>query len=406
MLRGLKEAQGDGSLAWAHAEKAEAICKSSLSDEQCVEDLIWCWGYALRIAKVENDEAFDVVMARLRTYTQAFPNSDTLASAFARALDLRGEVIVEARDSDTMEERLLSLASQMETMAREMPDFANVQWSRAGLWLDLALAWVKDGKRGLRIGAIARDVDEFTQPFPFHLLQGQRISIWQQLANYESRHGVAPEEAERIARRITLAAEPFHSNEGVLSSVAWAWECAVFGWHRDTRAWKSCERALRHLQVWLAESPSGVDGACAHVSAWGLLLNVHRQRRDFDAFARLEPEALDCAESARAAYPDNEDIAEYAGYVIAQIASGRWDRTAGRAAIEEMTTRIQTLTDQFPHSENLQENSALANRLLHGLATNTPPASPADAQFGASVSAPRLVQFGSSHQDQNPQPKE
>ena len=372
ILQKLKETNGDASLAWAQAEAVEAICKPFLYDEACVGYLIWCWGYTLGISGAADDEAVDGVIARLRCYASAFPNSAEIPAALARALHLRMEALGELGESETTEARLLSLASQAETVGREAPEFANVQWSRANASLTLARMWKSDDKRGLKIAAIARNVDAFVQPFRDNVFQIIRLDVWQVHAHFESRNGVTPGEAERIAHRITWAAAPFRGAAGISDVVALAWEAAVFGWHRDTREWAACERALRRLDNWVADSRLSAAGAYAQLSAWGSLLVVHIKRRDFEAVARLEPDALDRANAACAALPDDATIGEWAAYVFAEVAQARRDRNAGREALEELSARTRTLAAHFPSALSIQKNSDFVDRVLLGQAANTP----------------------------------
>lgn len=377
ILRKLMETKGDANLAWALAEEAEAICKPFLSDEACLENLIWCCGYALGIANVEDDEVFDAVVARLRTWAGAFPNSAMLSRALARLLDLRMEAVVALGERETTEARLLALASQIDAVAQDAPDVGDTQWSRAGAWLKLAGLWSFDQKSGLKIGAIARNIDAAAQPFSDHILQIQRLAIWERNAYYESRYGVTPDKAEFIARYVTSAAEQFRSLEAASPLITSAWEAAVFGWHRDTREWASCERALRRLEDCLTENHPGASVAYDQVRAWASLLVVHNKRRDFEAFVRFEPEALDRSEAAIETYPDEQNIAEYVGFIFALVAQNRLVRGADREAAQEIASRMRALAARFPHSENVRENAALVDRLLLGPAANTSPAAPA-----------------------------
>jgi hypothetical protein len=368
-------AKADANLALANAEAAESICRPFLHDEACVEDLIWVWAYALGLVWIDNEEAFRAVVARLLDYCQRFPNSQHVAMALANLFRIRLEALNLLGDSEDVDARRTALFMQAEALAKQQPDFADTRWCRAIASARVAEAWVGDDQRGLRLGAMARGVDAFAEPFPDHYgLQLARLTICRLVADYESRHGVSPGEAERIARRITGAAERFRSDENVAANVASAWESAAFGWRRDTREWRSCERALRRLESWVAEVRSGCDGEWSVVSAWDSLLRVHLKRPDHEAFARLEAQALDRTARALAAYPDDPGLAEIIGSVFANIAANRSALRTGRPAIGEMAERLKALSSRFPGSQSLAKNAAFAAKCFDSAKSGMAPA--------------------------------
>jgi hypothetical protein len=369
IARRLRETNGDATLAHALAEEAELICKPVIARESCVEGVIWCWAYALSFADVVDHETFAAVMKRLHAHAEAFPDSASVRAGLASVLDKRIESLWERGNGPETESRILALTAQIEALAEEAPDVADVQWCRVRALSHTAQRWSSDANRGLKIEALARRAEAATRPFPDHFVKVNNLFIWKDYAYYESRHGVECGEAERIARYITKQAEPLKSGEGVAVVVVMAWEAAVYGWHRDPRYWASCERALRRLEASFAEEVSEVTTILL-LRGWGSVLKVHERRRDFEAMARLEPEALGRVEIALSSRPESETIAEEAVYILSEVAFGRREGAGDRKGVGEMAAKIRTILARHPNAKTVQQNATFTEGLLRDPASN------------------------------------